>query len=507
MVTYSGYSMSVIDYRSGEYLYGIISLNLTKIVSNPYRYMVMNGYDPSNESQFTKYVEIYLKWVVAHEMGHQLGLRHNFMGLSKHDRIITVMDYVDIFNDLNAINIYDPWGGLRDYDLVALKYGYLRLDGEQTGVKHPTLDRILSELKTPFGTDENFDERINPLITMTEDLQDPLLFVEQVIPLYRKYRSQLLMFVKNGVITPYEYNNLFILLYTQKYLDVIDICLKYIGGRYYDKNRTYFMPPQKEAVVRATTLLLRLLREIEYDPEEYDRFIYDMKFEDNRQLFNRVEQESIYSTNIVNLYNYYTTLIKHVFKNLIEEQRIIRLRQNRSHLVSTTRSVSPFQLLSMITFDRQNGLFPNLGILMSGQSNWSRQLVTESIWQRNLQYLWIRQLLESFKKTEVFDLHETLYSLLMLTKEMIDDSVIPYLNSVKKDPHGYKVPHEHGSHEQGSHERGSHERGSHEQGSHEQGSHEQGSHDPYRSNNQSEMIEMMGHWALLSNLINEIRPK
>jgi hypothetical protein len=57
---YSGYSMSVHDHRSGENVFGIVSLNLVKIISNPSRYVVMNGSDPSNMSIFTRYIEQYI---------------------------------------------------------------------------------------------------------------------------------------------------------------------------------------------------------------------------------------------------------------------------------------------------------------------------------------------------------------------------------------------------------------------------------------------------------------
>lgn len=216
---YSGFSMNIADIRSGEILFGMISMNLIKIISNPTRYLVMNGQDPSATDQFKEYIQQYISWVATHEIGHQLGLRHNFMGVFQTDHVSTVMDYVDVFNDLTTLNTSNPWGTLREYDLLAVEYGYIKLEGERTGIKHPLLDAIADQLEYPFGTDENYMEAINPLVNAAEDNNDPLSFVEQMIPIYRKYRTNLINFIKNKAITPYEYNTMFLYLYTQNILN------------------------------------------------------------------------------------------------------------------------------------------------------------------------------------------------------------------------------------------------------------------------------------------------
>lgn len=111
-------------------------------------------------------------------------------------------------------------------------------------------------------------------------------------------------------------------------------CLKYIGGRYHDKNRSFFLPIEPEKILRATELLLRLLPEYEYSNEEYRFFIYDYAIADNKQVFNRIYLETIYSMNAQNLYYFYQRLVVNIFKGLTSDQRITRLMQNRPDLVN-----------------------------------------------------------------------------------------------------------------------------------------------------------------------------
>lgn len=439
---YSGFSMSVDDYRSGENLFGMISLNLLKIISNPTRYIVMNGYHLDQTSEFKNYIEEYVSWIVAHEIGHQLGLRHNFMGNFKKNSVSTVMDYVDIFNDLTAINRFNPWGTTREYDLKAIEYGYIPLENETTGVKHPQLEIIAHQINTPFGTDENFFEKINPLISTIEDKDDPLLFVEEIIPIYHKYRQNLLNFVKNGMITSYEHNTMFIYLYTQKYVDLIDICLKYIGGRYYDKDRTFFEPISKQSIVHALTILLILLNEIEYTDDEYQYFIYDYQQNDDRQLFNRVQLESIYSLNVVNLYYFYQNLVNHVMKGITTDQRITRLTQNNNW--SSVDEFSAVDLMYNFTFavktqkptiydiNQINGIFPEIGALLNNDSQWYHLLLDISPLKYNKQYSWIEQLIRVYKKTTNYSVKECSFIILHKIKNSINHHILPYVITINE---------------------------------------------------------------------------
>jgi len=434
---YSGYSMSIVDYRSGEILFGMISLNLTKIISNPTRYLVMNGNNPKDKSVFASYFEQYITWITTHEVGHQLGLRHNFMGVFTNNNVSTVMDYVDIFNDLNALRNYNPWGSIREYDILAIEYGYTILNDEQHGVKHPYLYKVLEKLETPFGTDENYNENINPLIGTTEDTNDPLIFVEKILPIYRKYRNNLLKFVKSGTITPYEYNTMFLYLYTQKYPDIAKICLKFIGGRYYDKDRTYFMPVKKDSILRAIKSLLWFLDEIEYSVDEYKYIIYDYNTVNEKQLYNRVKIDTIYSLNVRNLYHFYQNIINRVFKDLISNHRFIRLSQNQQEFY-------PIDLLYNFTFsyatnngefdiNNIDGIFPEIGAFLAGDGKWQDLLLNISDLKYNQQYMWVERLIYTYQNVDSYLTKNNILAIIRKIKDVVPENIIPFINSQGKN--------------------------------------------------------------------------
>ncbi|KAF4324230.1 hypothetical protein JM18_000822 [Phytophthora kernoviae] len=118
--------------------------------------------------------------IIMHEVGHTLGLRHNFAGSSaysrdqlrnssfveKHGISTSVMDYlpVNIFSDLTeaeaeAHTFYMTTIGAYDYSAIA--YGYSIVDGETPGYKHPRLTELAST-SPMFLTDENVEHLLNP---------------------------------------------------------------------------------------------------------------------------------------------------------------------------------------------------------------------------------------------------------------------------------------------------------------------------------------------------------
>ncbi|RLN66772.1 hypothetical protein BBJ29_000050 [Phytophthora kernoviae] len=118
--------------------------------------------------------------IIMHEVGHTLGLRHNFAGSSAYSRdqlhnssfveehgiSTSVMDYlpVNIFSDLTeaeaeAHAFYMTTIGAYDYSAIA--YGYSIVDGETPGYKHPRLTELAST-SPMFLTDENVEHLLNP---------------------------------------------------------------------------------------------------------------------------------------------------------------------------------------------------------------------------------------------------------------------------------------------------------------------------------------------------------
>ncbi|GMF09265.1 unnamed protein product [Phytophthora lilii] len=143
--------------------------------------------------------------IVMHEVGHTLGLRHNFAGSSaysreqlrdpafvaKHGVSTSVMDYlpVNVFSDLTKDEVdkhafYMTTIGA--YDYAAIAYGYSVVDDEVPGYKHPRLSNLATAAPL-FLTDESVESMLNPYaqrFDLSSDVVD--------------YAADLLQFVKDS---------------------------------------------------------------------------------------------------------------------------------------------------------------------------------------------------------------------------------------------------------------------------------------------------------------------
>ncbi|GIV14956.1 MAG: hypothetical protein KatS3mg022_0391 [Armatimonadota bacterium] len=139
----------------------------------------------------SEYVKQYIREVVAHEMGHILGLRHNFVASTLHstadlanaDRInhlgmtASVMDYTPV----NIIALHSPhsayWThGLGVYDYWAIEYGYKPSKVASPEAELPMLRAIARRCTEPglaYMGDE-FADNVDPLITRFDLGKDPL---------------------------------------------------------------------------------------------------------------------------------------------------------------------------------------------------------------------------------------------------------------------------------------------------------------------------------------------
>jgi hypothetical protein len=231
----------------------------------------MRGLDP-NGPEADAFMNQWLVWVTAHEVGHTLGLRHNFRAstihafASVHDRKITstegltgsVMDYVPV----NLARVGQPQGDyhqstLGPYDYWAIEYAYKPIAAGSPEAERAELRAIASRVADPklsYGTDEDagfgsgWAWSSDPLATRGDLGSDPLEYFTHTVSLVGELWSR----VESKLQTPGEgYQILrrsFLRGLQQRGTALLDTT-RYIGGVYHYRdhvgdpgNRLPFVP-------------------------------------------------------------------------------------------------------------------------------------------------------------------------------------------------------------------------------------------------------------------------
>lgn len=194
--------------------------------------------------------ELYLKNVVMHELGHCLGLRHNFAGSLAGDTSTngSIMDYPPIFDSYNdpitdTVNI----ATLGDYDVIALTYGYS--------------DEIPDLSDVPlYLTDE--DMEIDPRCSVYDN-GTPLDWAQTEYDNYIIARERLLSAVQEGAITNWEYTNLWLFKYLRLIKGSVDIMTRYLGS--YMLNGTTATTGTRVECYMALSYIMRFLGQYRSD--------------------------------------------------------------------------------------------------------------------------------------------------------------------------------------------------------------------------------------------------
>lgn len=180
--------------------------------------------------------------IVMHEVGHTLGLRHNFkasswksleeMNKTSGDPLVgSVMDY-------NPINIA-PKGTtqgdwitttLGPYDMWAIEYGYTSDES-----KLPEIAKRSAEPQLQYATDEDA-AGCDPLVRRFDAGQNPLDYTRQTVELVKRLRGELLNRVVKDNQPWYPARQFFMQLLFQQ-AGAVQTSARFVGGTYVNRDR------------------------------------------------------------------------------------------------------------------------------------------------------------------------------------------------------------------------------------------------------------------------------
>jgi hypothetical protein len=158
--------------------------------------MSLSGKGQPNSQQLEDYVHQYIKFLTAHEVGHTLGLRHNFHASTMlepedlNDTAVTrtkgmvasVMDYVPVNLAPQGTVQGDYFPVLvGPYDEWAIEYGYKIIGGQYPSSELPVLEQIASRAAEPelaYAPDEDTVDILDPAANAF-DLSENMLHYSQ----------------------------------------------------------------------------------------------------------------------------------------------------------------------------------------------------------------------------------------------------------------------------------------------------------------------------------------
>ncbi len=160
--------------------------------------LAIHGAEPGGKVP-EEYIGQAIKEVVMHEVGHTLGLRHNFKASTmlsleeinkpeitrKKGMVGSIMDYVpaNLSLDPEKQGDYFPTT-IGPYDYWVIEYAYKPISGDEKGELAKIAKRA-SEDELTYATDEDLRGNPDPRINLF-DLGDPLEYAEQRIQLMKK---------------------------------------------------------------------------------------------------------------------------------------------------------------------------------------------------------------------------------------------------------------------------------------------------------------------------------
>lgn len=220
--------------------------------------------DIKDEKEREKYIDDqileYLTALTIHEVGHTLGLMHNFKGSTKQTNGLSasVMDY-NAFN-FDSKDLSNFQTKLGEYDYLAIEYAYKPINAKTPEEEKAELDKTVEKMYRagiPYGSDaygENKDWKIDP--SNNGDIPDrgnPLEFCGSLVHMGASILSGLEAELKKPGAKQKDIAKI-LNAGLDCYLQAMILACKYIGGVYYNRGnigdlgyKTSYQPvPDKE---------------------------------------------------------------------------------------------------------------------------------------------------------------------------------------------------------------------------------------------------------------------
>jgi hypothetical protein len=387
---YYGVSEINTDIRSGEIICGNIYINFKRVIAAALRHIRIFSEIKINEDAF---ISNAIAWIVGHEIGHQLGLRHNFVGnLVKHG---SIMDYYNLqfgYKALKDLEHYDITD-IRPYDQLAVTYGYAFIPTEVSMVKNPSLTKLLDENAIPFKSDENLMLGVNPLVDKQNTQNNLLDYIETQLDAYKNIRLRMLNDLKSGDLDYYQYANAFLHVYDNEYFKMINTLSKFIGGRLQDFEQYTPIPP--DVRIDAIELLIDLKNDFKYTSDEYENFIYEPVIPSKNHV-NMIDSYYFYGYNRTNLFYLYEKLADFWINQISGTDVVVRYLQDNpdnSYLYDITFCYSG----GLFNIDAE-GIFPEIGMMIENNKKWKQKITSSTcLCSQYLQYTWVKHITKHFR--------------------------------------------------------------------------------------------------------------